>query len=379
MNSKQRVNAVLKGGRADKIPYGELAIDSDTVERIIGHETYLRAKMKTRIALWEGRRDEVVQSYKEDMVQLYDKLDICDIVNLMSEACGLVPPKDYIPSKPKQIDEKTWEDKDGKIYKYSEATRDIIMVHDPLLWDREYNEEDFDINETLVPPDESQFEAIDYVANHFKDSRFVVSFAGREAGMLLPGNMERGLSEYITNPEGMQALIDCETRWGNYEDEFFIRKGVDAIMWGQDFAYNAGPLISPSLFRKMILPSIQSRVANVKNNFNIPVIKHCCGNTLDLSEMFMEAGYDCYQSLQKSAGMHVPKLRENYGSKMCLWGGIDVATLLAGTKEDIIAETKEAIEFAKEGGMILGSSHSIATGCKYDNFMVMLDVINNER
>ncbi len=379
MNSKERVKTVLNGGKADKIPYGELAIDSDTVEHILGRETYLRSKMKTRVALWEGRRDEVVQSYKEDMVELYDKLDICDIVNLMGDACGLVPPKDYEPLRPKQIDEKTWEDKDGKIYKHSETTRDIIMVHDPLLWEREYNPEDFNLTETLTPPDESQFEVIDYVVNHFKDTRFVTSFAGREAGMILPGNMERGLTEYITNPEGMQAYIDYETRWGNYEDQFFIRPGLDGIMWGQDFAYNAGPLVSPTIFREMILPSIKSRVANVKSNFNIPVIKHCCGNTTELSEMFMDAGYDCYQSLQKSAGMEVPELRKAYGKNMCLWGGIDVSVLLNGTTDEVKKETMQAVEYAREGNMILGSSHSIATGCKYDNFMTMLDVINNNR
>ena len=38
-------------------------IDFDTVEKIIGHETYLRAKARSRIAFWEGRHDEVAQSY----------------------------------------------------------------------------------------------------------------------------------------------------------------------------------------------------------------------------------------------------------------------------------------------------------------------------
>ena len=97
MNSKERVQAALKLQAPDKIPYGEYAIDSDTVEKVIGHETYLRAKAKCRIAFWKGRRDEVIQSWKEDTIEFYEKIDCLDIVNLAADAIGLVPPQDYIP------------------------------------------------------------------------------------------------------------------------------------------------------------------------------------------------------------------------------------------------------------------------------------------
>jgi hypothetical protein len=36
------------------------------VEKILGHEACLRAKAKSRIAFWESRRDEVVESWKGD-------------------------------------------------------------------------------------------------------------------------------------------------------------------------------------------------------------------------------------------------------------------------------------------------------------------------
>ena len=377
MNSHERIKMILRGEQPDRIPYGEYAIDSDTVEKIVGHETYLRNKRATREALWDGRRDEVVQSYKEDMVTLYKKLDICDIVNLMSDSCGMVPPADYEPLKPEKIDDTTWKDINGCIYKYSETTRDIVMVEDPMLWEREYEPEDFDLEEELTPPDETCFEAIDYVISQFVGDRYLASCGGREAGFLLPGNMERGLTEYITNPEGMQAMIDYDTRWGNFEDQYFIRKGQDAVLWGQDFCYNKGPLMDPKYFYEMVLPSIKSRVANV-HALGCDVLKHCCGNTLELMPLFLEAGYDAYQSLQKSAGVKVPALREKVGKKLALWGGVDVSVLLNGTREDVIRETRGAIAEAREGMMILGSSHSIATGCKYDNYMTMLDIINNE-
>ena len=79
MNSKERVLAALEGRVPDQVPIGEFAVDFDTVETIIGHETYLRAKAKSQIAFWEGRHDEVAESYLEDHIELHQKLAL-DIV-----------------------------------------------------------------------------------------------------------------------------------------------------------------------------------------------------------------------------------------------------------------------------------------------------------
>ena len=97
MDSKTRVKMALNYGEPDRIPFGEFAIASDTAEKILGHETYVRAKAKSQIAFWEGRRDEVVQSWKEDGVALYRKLDFLDIICVHAIAFGRVPPADYEP------------------------------------------------------------------------------------------------------------------------------------------------------------------------------------------------------------------------------------------------------------------------------------------
>lgn len=75
MNSKERVLKALDHEEPDRVPVGEWGIDHDTVERVIGHDTYWRARAKTTKALWAGKRHEVVQSYKEDIVELIEKLD----------------------------------------------------------------------------------------------------------------------------------------------------------------------------------------------------------------------------------------------------------------------------------------------------------------
>jgi uroporphyrinogen-III decarboxylase len=59
---------------------------------------------------------------------------------------------------------------------------------------------------------------------------------------------------------------------------------------------------------------------------------------------------------------------------MVFWGGIPVEHLVGGTPDDIRRDVREALEKGRRArGFILGPSHSIAYGTKYDNFMALLD------
>ena len=107
MNSKERVQRTLARQAVDRIPIGFFAIDFDTVEKILGHETYLRAKARSQIAFWEGRRDEVVQSWKEDLIALYQKLDFIDIINVSAMASSIVPPRDFVPDAVRKVNDTT--------------------------------------------------------------------------------------------------------------------------------------------------------------------------------------------------------------------------------------------------------------------------------
>lgn len=370
MSSKQRVLTALSCQVPDKIPYGEYAIDADTVEKILGHETYLRAKAKSKIALWEGRRDEVVQSWKEDLVELYTKLDCIDIVNLAAEACGILPPRDYQPEKPNKIGANLWKDNLGNILQYSEITRDITVV--------EHGEQDLYAHEEPGHElDDSAFEVIDHVVEKLGADRFIIGPAGREAALFIQGGIDRGLMEYCLNPAMVRDFGRKEVELGNLEDQTYIRPGVDAIMWGQDFSYQSGPFISPTMFREFVMGNCKRRVENVKLEFGLPVIKHACGNNWKLMDMFVDIGYDCYQGIQASAGMDLRRLKDEYGERMCLWGGYNLETLITGTIKELRDEIRMAVSIGKEtGGIILGSSHSVAIGSNYDNFMAVLDQVS---
>ena len=389
MNSKERVKAVLRGDIPDKVPWGEFAIDFDTVGKVIGRETYYRAKARSQFAFWEGRRYEVVQSWKEDAIEFFRKMDCFDIINVSAMASSVAPPLGFEFEKPRKIGENTWEFRDGTVVKYSEVTAALTKVYDPTVGANPKTPADFEKEPVVEPLDESCFEVVDALIAEFGRDRFIAGPCGHEVGILLlggafeegGGGFAYGLMQYYDNPETIRAAYHYEVKRNNLLDAILIRPGQDAAFFGhQDFASTQGPFISPEMFREFALPSIKERVRNVHEHFGIPVFKHACGNNTKLLDMFVEAGYDAYQSIQKSAGMDLALIKEKYGKHFATWGGIPVEYLVSGTPEDILREVRLAKESYKPGGRyIFGSTHSIAVGTRYDNFMTMVEEFEKTR
>ncbi len=127
------------------------------------------------------------------------------------------------------------------------------------------------------------------------------------------------------------------------------------------------------MFRKFCLPSIKERVQAVKSH-GLAVLKHACGNNWKLLDMFLEAGYDAYQSIQASASMDLAEVKARVYGRMALWGGARVENLVSGTTEDVRQDVAHAMQVGAPGsGYIFGTTHSVAVGTKYDNFQAMLD------
>lgn len=370
MNGKERVRRALAHKPVDRVPIGFFAIDFDTVERLLGHETYLRAKAKSQIAFWEGRRDEVVQSWAEDTIALYRKLDFIDLVNVGAMASGAAPPEDYEPERVRQVDATTWEAEDGRVWKYSDITADLTLVDQPP---RRYSVEDFPLDVESAPSDPSEFEAVDAIIAALGGERYILGPSGGEAGMVILDGMEQGLMMYASQPDVVKQAIRHETRMANLRDAHAIRPGTDGVLWGTDFAATSGPFISPRMFREFCLPSIKERVKAVKGR-GLAVLKHACGNNWKLLDMFVEAGYDAYQSIQASAGMDLAAVKARYGRALALWGGARVENLVSGTPQAVREDVEAAMKAgAPGGGYIFGTTHSVAVGTKYDNFMAMLE------
>jgi len=155
--------------------------------------------------------------------------------------------------------------------------------------------------------------------------------------------------------------------------ELMVNKGADAILFADDYGFNSASLISPSHFRKFVLPYLYKYKKRL-GELGVPLIMHSDGNIAALLDMIIDAGISGYNPVEKSAGMDMKELRERYRSNILLWGNIDnKTTLVNGTVEDVKIEVKECIRSAIGGGHILSSDHSIHDDSKNENVLALYE------
>jgi hypothetical protein len=369
MNSKVRVKNALEKKSVDKIPLGFYVVDHDIISKVIGRPTYLRNKPAIQLAVWEGRRDEIVESMKTDIVDFYTKIDCVDLLTL-KEACRM-PPRGYMPeSVPEKVGENTYRDAEG-VWKLEFAANDVAFFVDNKEL-KEYSVEEF-ADRNVDEPDPSCFELSMHLIDHFKNEKYIAGYSGGITAVSLLDGVENGLMTIALQPEVIKAYNERQVFQQNYLDASCILPGVDGVMIEQDMAGSNGPLISPEMFGELCFPYYRERIQNIKKR--VPhVIMHNCGNNLPIMEMLVAGGIDAYESIQTTSSMSIRTLAELYGEQLCIWGAVSLETLIAGTVTDVKNEVRRCFEEAKKAkGFILGPSHSIAFGTKYDNFMAMLD------
>ncbi|MFC1563073.1 uroporphyrinogen decarboxylase family protein [candidate division KSB1 bacterium] len=404
MTSKERVLKTLEFKEPDRVPIAEWGIDHDISEGLLGRKTFWRSKAEITKALWDGRRDEVVGSFKNDLIEIIDKLDH-DLIPAI-----LVPPKGLKSQRIKKLDDETWEDGFGQIWKYSAGSDCILLLKRPVrnvssvedihkLFESEIAErcgfriKDKDGNRyDLELDDESRLEVVRHVVKERGDTKFIFGRGFEEAN----GSMEPlyftefeepwiffggGEDNYYMNialqPDLVKEASDLCAQMNLATAKIFIDEGVDAIAPGGDFSSSTGPMISPNTLRKIYLPGMKE-VSNFGHNSGVKVLTHNCGNNWKILDMLIETGYDAWQSIQsKTADMDMKRLKKMYGNKIALWGGINIESLYDGTAEENMYDVLYALKYAGVGGgLIAGTSNSVAFGVSYDNYMTCLDTLH---
>ena len=375
MTGRERVRAAIRHEEVDRIPLGFYAVDCDTASRVLGRKTFVRDKIRIPLALAEGRREEVAEGLKRDSVELYRRLDCADLI--IPKEATLLPPRDYEPIAMTAISEDRWRDARGRIWQAVWDRNDIMCVEDPTP-PVEPTEQRYEAAPAPAPPDDSVFEVLDHLIAALGEERYIASMVSIRP-MPMPLDFAGSLMLYSLHPEVIRAAGRAHVRQQALLDAAHMRPGSAGAFAEQDMAGSNGPHISPAMFRELCLPPFRERVAQVKRHTE-QLIYHNCGMNIPLMDMFVEAGVDCYQSLQTTAGMEIGRLKEGWGARMAFWGGMPVETLIAGTPEETRKCVRTALERGAPGsGFIFGPSHSIACGTRYENFMAMLDEFDRLR
>jgi hypothetical protein len=140
----------------------------------------------------------------------------------------------------------------------------------------------------------------------------------------------------------------------------------------EDMCYKGGPIISPAMFKKYMVPRYQ-RITSLLKKHGIDVVyTDCDGDINQLVGLWLEGGVNCMFPLEIRGGSDPYPMREKYGRDLLLLGGVDKTALIAG-KESIRAEVKRLEKLVAEGGYIPHVDHRCPPDVTYENYLYYLE------
>lgn len=186
---------------------------------------------------------------------------------------------------------------------------------------------------------------------------------------------ERACITCMDDPAWMEEMMEhlCNLIVTVLERAFAKLEGiqVDAGSGWEDMCFNKGPLISPRLFKQLMVPRYR-RITDLLKKHGVDVAWiDCDGNINELVPLFLEGGINCMFPLEVRGGSDPIPIRRKYGKEVLLIGGVD-KTKLAEGKRAILDEVKRLEPLVAEGGFIPHVDHRCPPDVSYENYLFYL-------
>lgn len=155
--------------------------------------------------------------------------------------------------------------------------------------------------------------------------------------------------------------------------------GVDIFGLCSDYCFNAGPFLSPAMFREFVTPYLEENIRSLKE-MGAYVFKHTDGNIMPILDQLVECNPHALHSLDPMAGVDIAEIKRLVSDKVALIGNVNCALLQTGSREEMIASAEYAIKNGKPGGGYIFSTSNVAfKGMPLENYKLILDVWKENR
>jgi len=185
---------------------------------------------------------------------------------------------------------------------------------------------------------------------------------------------ERMLVAFMENPEWCMDMFSTQLEYylTLYDMIWDAGYKFDAISWPDDLGYKQNQFFSLNVYREVIKP-FQQRAIDWAHQKGIKAYYHSCGDIRPMIPDLMEMGLDALNPLEVKAGMDPIWLKQQYGDKLVLHGGINAA--LWDKPEQIKAEMERVVPTLKEnGGYIFSSDHSVPSTVSLEDFRRIIEL-----
>jgi uroporphyrinogen decarboxylase len=185
------------------------------------------------------------------------------------------------------------------------------------------------------------------------------------------------LMTMIDDPELIRDMNITQTELALSMLDMYESRGFkfDGAFYYNDMGYRNGMLFSPDTYMKVQYEADKMGF-DYFHSKNMKVLLHCDGDVRKLIPTLIDIGLDCLEPLEVKANMDLKSIKEKYGDKLALMGGIDTRIIEEGSDEELENEIKTKFEIGKKGsGYIYHSDHSITEKVSFKRFCFLLDLI----
>ena len=189
------------------------------------------------------------------------------------------------------------------------------------------------------------------------------------------GSTMMGLVEEIAEKaDELHAKLQAQIDGAYGCAEAFRDAGADTCLMCADYCFNAGPFLSPTMFREFVTPYLTQQVARFKE-LGLYVVKHTDGDIMPILDQLAEAAPHALHSIDPQALVDLKKVKEMVGDKVALCGNVHCAMLHNGTIPEIIEDSKRSLRDGMPGGgYFFCSSNTPFKGMPLENYLAMLEV-----
>jgi len=146
---------------------------------------------------------------------------------------------------------------------------------------------------------------------------------------------------------------------------------VDVAWWWEDMCYNHGPLMSPKLFEELMVPRYK-KITEALRGYGVDVsVLDCDGRIYDLVPGWLRSGINCMFPIE-AAHTDPIRLREEYGERVLLFGGVNKLALIAGP-DAVDRELERLHPLVERGGFIPTVDHRVPPDVTFENYLYYLE------
>lgn len=140
------------------------------------------------------------------------------------------------------------------------------------------------------------------------------------------------------------------------------------VFWfWEDMAYNGGPLVGPALFRKFAFRHYRRVCDWLRRQGILHIGLDSDGDIRSLIPLWLDAGIDHLWPFEVQSGMDVVAIRNQYGRRLAILGGIDKRVLSRGG-DAMRKEVDRVMPLVEQGGYLPELDHSVPPDVSWKNF-----------